>query len=89
MEEDTEDARHFVMECPRWQMRPRSNMFDSITYIDDGSGQAMLNSQRDTLLVLLGRPIHGFTEDQMIKVWYISVVHISSMYNERLREGIG
>ena len=83
-----EDARHFIMECPKWQVL-RNNMFDCISDIHDGSGQAILGAQCDILLVLLGRPLQGVSADQMINVWYISATDISDMYNERLREGKG
>ena len=64
-------------------------MFDHITDINDGSGQAIIAGQGDILLVLLGRSVQGFSADQMIKFWYISATHITDMYNERMREGIG
>ena len=83
-----EDARHFIMECPKLQAL-RSCMFDRLSSINDGSGQAILASQCDILLVLLGRPVRGFSDDQMVKFWCISATHITLMYNERLREGIG
>ena len=83
-----EDVRHFVMSCPRWQ-RDRTAMFSDIANIDDGSGRAILDMRCDVLLVLLGRSVDGFTYEQMCRVWYISAVHISRMYSERLREGIG
>ena len=83
-----ENARHFVMECPKWQQL-RTELFREITDIEDGSGQAILDAQCDTLLVLLGKPVVGFSIEQMCRVWYISMVHISNMYKERIREGIG
>ena len=83
-----EDARHFIMECPKLQAL-RSCMFDRLSSIEDGSGQAILAAQCDILLVLLGRPVQGFSADQMFKFWCISATHITLMYNERLREGIG
>ena len=61
----------------------------SITSIEDGSGQAILDAQCDVLMVLLGRPVEGFSLEQMHKVWRISARHISNMYIERIREGIG
>ena len=83
-----EDARHFFMECPKWQAL-RSSMFEQMAGINDGSGQAIIAAQGDILLVLLGWSVQGFSADQMIKFWYISATHITDMYNERLREGIG
>ena len=83
-----ENVRHLVMECPRWQAR-RNVMFREIGNIDDGSGQAILDAQGDILLVLLGKSVEGFSEEQMCKLWHIAMVHISDMYNERVREGIG
>ena len=41
------------------------------------------------LLVLLGKSVEGFSMEQMCKLWHIAMVHISGMYNERVREGIG
>ena len=82
-----EDARHFIMECPKWQAL-RTGMFDCLTNINDGIGQAILATQCDILLVLLGRPVQGFSADQMIKFWYISATHISGMYNERFERGL-
>ena len=82
-----ENARHLVMECPRWQAR-RNVMFREIGNIDDGSGQAILGTQCDLLLVLLGKSV-CFSMEQMCKLWHIAMVHISGMYNERVREGIG
>ena len=64
-------------------------LFREITCIEDGSGQAILDAQCDVLLVLLGKPVVGFYADQMCRVWYISMVHISKMYKERICEGIG
>ena len=83
-----EDARHFVMECPRWQLL-RNLLFGEITSIEDGSGQAILDAQCDVLLVLLGKTVEGFSPEQMHKVWCISARNISKMYIERIREGIG
>ena len=67
----------------------RNELFRELTSIGDGSGQAIIDAQCDVLLVLLGRPVAGFSTEQMYKVWYISMVHISKMYKERIREGIG
>ena len=77
------------MECPKWQ-QSRSEMFQDIMNIEDGCGQALLRSQHDILLELLGLHVDGLTlYEQMSNIWYISASHISTMYRERSRQGIG
>ena len=64
-------------------------MFQDIMDIEDGCRQALLRSQHDILLVLLGLHVDGLTYEQMSYIWYISASHISTMYRERSRQGIG
>ena len=41
-----DDARHMIMECPRWQ-EDRGLMMGEIANIEDGSCQMVLNAQCD------------------------------------------
>ena len=84
----TDDARHLVLQCPKWQPI-RNEMFDAIASITDGCGRAILDSQCDLALVLMGKLVDGIMHEQMIKIWTISAVYISRMYDSKLKEGIG
>ena len=84
----TDDARHLVLQCPKWQPI-RNEMFDAIASIPDGCGRAILDSQCDLALVLMGKSVDGIMHEQMIKIWTISAVYISRMYDSKLKEGIG
>ena len=37
----------------------------------------------------MGKSVDGITHDQVIKIWTISAVYISRMYDSKLKEGIG
>ena len=84
----TDDARHLVLQCPKWQPIG-SEMFDAIASIPDGCDRAILDSQCDLALVLMGKSVDGIMHEQMIKIWTISAVYISRMYDIKLKEGIG
>ena len=79
-----EDARHFVMGCPKWQML-RNELFREIADIEDGIGQAILDAQCDTLLMLLGKPVEGFTIEQMCSVVYLHGAYLEYVQGENSR----
>ena len=83
-----DDARHLVLECPRWQLI-RTEMMSEISRISDGSGRALLDSQCDLLYVLLGKSVTGLTFEQMVVVWIIASKYITKMYNLSTKKGIG
>ena len=83
-----DDVRHLVLSCPRWQLM-RTEMMEEISRIADGSGRAILDSQCDLLYVLLGKPVTGFTFEQMVLVWIIAAKSITKMYNSSTKKGIG
>ena len=83
-----EDARHLIMQCPKWQSE-RTELMAEILNISDGTGQALLESQCDLLYVLMGKHARGFTYEQMVGVWTMSAWHIARMYNRKVRQGIG
>ena len=82
-----DDARHLVMQCPKWR-EDRSEMMKMIGNVPDGSGQRLLNAQCDISLVLLGKLNSNLTMKQNIRIMIISAKFISKMYNEKIRQGM-
>ena len=78
---EVDDVGHMVMSCPSLQPE-RDFLIEEIRVVQDGSGQLFLSSGCDILIVLLGRHVNGFTEEQMLIMWAISVKHIAHMYNK-------
>ena len=70
-----DDVRHLVLQCPRWQTE-RGGMFRDIASIQHGWGQEIINASDDVALTLLGNPVEGFSEDQMLKVGRQAAVHV-------------
>ena len=64
-------------------------MINAIENIPDGSGRALLNSQCDMVIALLGGLEDTFTYEQKVVILSISADYISSVYYEKVKEGIG
>ena len=83
-----DDVRHLVLQCPRWQ-NERTEMLNEIDNIPDGSGHALLNSQCDLVIALLGKVDPDLSYEQKVTILTISSKYISKMYFRKTREGIG
>ena len=83
-----DDAKHLILQCPSLQ-EMRREMFDELNDIGDGSGRRMLEMPGDTLYLLLGRLVKGFTREQLVHFWSVTAKHVTRMYNSKVREGIG
>ena len=83
-----DDVNHLVLQCPRWQ-NERTEMLNEIDNIPDGSGHALLNSQCDLVIALLGKADPDLSYEQKVTILTISSKYISKMYFRKTREGIG
>ena len=83
-----DDVRHLVLQWPSLQ-EERIALFRAVSSIQDGCGRVLLESACDVLLVLLGRPVVGFTEVQMVGIWSISARHIAPMYRKKVNNRVG
>ena len=72
-----EDVRHMVTQC-QYHHTIREKMLAMINDIVRLDGQIVFR-------VLLGKPIDGWTIDEMMVIWKISCTYITSMYNEVLK----
>ena len=75
------------MQCPKLQTM-RNEMMDTVGSIPDGSRVALLESQCNLVLILLGKYAEGYSLEQMVIIWAIASKYISMMYNYRVKEGI-
>ena len=83
-----DDVRHLALQCLRW-LTERAEVFRDIVSIQEGCSQEIINASDDVVLTLMGKPVKGFSEDQMVKVWRQAAVHTQNMYYANAREGIG
>ena len=87
---EVEDARHFLVRCPYFQIE-RNNMLHEIQRVVNESGATLTDGDNDMFLNILGRPIVNLTEAQMEAIWLIILEYVASMYmrNVRHKSGIG
>ena len=83
--EAMDDLRHLVMQCPKWPKETN----EMLAAIVGGCGGVLLASQCDLVLALKGKMVEGLSNEQMIKIWTNSAEHITKMYNNKIKEGIG
>ena len=56
----TEDVRHFLLHCFKWQ-DGKNRLLNEIREIADGSGERLLVSNHDKLIIRLGGRVDEFT----------------------------
>ena len=83
-----DDIRHLVLQCPKWQTG-RTEMMNEIENIPDGRGVALLNSQCDLVIALLGGIDNVYTYEQKVRILTISAECITNVYHEKVKEGVG
>ena len=85
-----EDINHLVMAC-KWHEQTRMEMFNEMKHLNDGIGRAIIDRADICIDMLLGKPVNGFEDHDLICMWKCACKWISKIYFDTLknREGVG
>ena len=87
---EVEDARHFILHCDFFHI-DRVNTLHDISRVDGCIDNAIRDTDKDILYMILGHPIDNVNEDLMEQVRLIVLNAISHMYwkNSNEKRGVG
>ena len=76
---EVEDARHFLLHCPFFHQE-RVKMLNDISNVDIGIDDAIRDTGKDILHVILGYPTDGISEELMERIRIIVLNAVSLLY---------
>ena len=84
------DIEHLVMAC-KWHEKTRRDMFSEMIHMNDGIGRAIIDRADVCIDMLLGKPVNGFDNHDIICLWKCACKWISKIYFDTLknRGGVG
>ena len=79
-----EDLLHIGMQCPTME-KTRGEMYNELSLSDQCLDKLITDGPQEVFGLLIGRPIEGFSQNEMYAVWYISGKYICEMYRQTCR----
>ena len=87
---EVEDAIHLILQCPFFHQE-RVQMFNDISNVDRCIDNAIRDTGKDILHIILGYPIDGISEELLERIRMIVLNSVSLMYirNTSEKRGVG